>query len=99
MRDCLDFAVVLLDALGRPEDAALAHAAAADYPRDSTNPQADAAIERVHRDIGADAVEAAHACARQTAPEQLDRLLLAAVAGATEQTPVQLRGLASRQRG
>ena len=99
LRDSLDFAVVLLETLGRPEDAALAHAAAADYPRDSTNPQADAAIKRVHRDIGADAVEVARARARQTAPEQLDRLLLAAVAGATEQTPVQLRGLTSRPRG
>jgi len=96
VRDCLDFAAVLLDALGRPEDAAVAHGAAAAYPRDSTNPQADAAIERVRAQLGGEAF--ADACARgpRFSPEDLDRYLLAAIAGASEQTPITLGGLTAR---
>ena len=94
IRDCLDFTSVLLEALGRPEDAALALGTAAAYPRDSTNPRADAAAARIRETLGEATFAAATGRGALMAPEALDGYLLAAVAGAAEATPVELPRLA-----
>ena len=83
VRDALDFAAVLLVAIGRPGDAAFAQGAGAAFPRDSPNPQADAAIVRARAALDPAVFAAAEARGRAATSTEADRQVLAAATAAT----------------